>query len=415
MYVYQDSAVLGRTTGAMWEHVDISTTMLRQVFAKYAQVYIEVFNNYTQTKMVVPMDYYRPTLSADSRTIKEWLTANANVPLQTVKEFPDANMTQARYANAILHGYKIELARAGYAYPENMPVTELYDLQLTRPQFTTNLELIKTHCLTTVNGFFHRSDYASGKAYVLDGGKTAMKNRCSHTGILSFLNIGKVETIRIKEENIRPLTEGAPLSEGILIKCPVDITNKSVIMVIGGYMVHLQENVLFKNNDDSWVLNLMNLPYLERIQESEYSLDLSSMNIEHLDTNKDNAIVLASITSDAAIKAYLTLSQSFFAIVDTPALYFNKINVRVSNIPGLITAYDEPNYPVFMGYGKMVEYSKIKESDDWALRIADDWYVQFAWQTAPTRGMPVVTNCYKTWQPYHRSQAHFLEIIGKKK
>lgn len=415
MYKYEDSTVMGRTPGAYWEHVFIGDTMLSQVYAKYAKVYISVFNNYTQTVNHIAMETYRPMLTGDKRTVNEWLADNANVPLNSVRELPDANMTEARYANAILSKYKIELARAGYPNVPGMPVEDLYDLALTRPQFPTNMELIKDYCLTTVNGFYHRADYANDVAYILDGGKTAMKNRCSHTGILSFLNIGKVQTIRVKAEDVFPLTEGAPLSQGIILKCPVDLTNKSLIMVIGGYMVHEQKDVFFRNGESTYVLNLLGLPYLERIQESEYSLDLSSMKIEHLDTNKDNAIVLESITSDEAIKAYLTLSQSFFAVIDTPELFYTKINARVSNLPGFVAYYEDPVYPLFMGYGKQVEYSKVKEVNDWALRVADDWYVQFAWQTAPTRGMPVVTNCYKTWQPTVRTQAYLLEIKGKKK
>lgn len=415
MYKYEDSAVLGRTPGAQWEHVFIANTMLSQVYAKYARVFISVYNNYTQTVNYIAMETYRPSLSGDKRTVNEWLTANANKPLNTVPEFPDTNMTEARYANAVLSGYKLMLARAGYPAPEAMPESELYDLEMTRPQFPTNMELIKTHCLTSVNGFFHRSDYASGKAYILDGGKTAMKNRCSHTGILSFLNIGAVQTLRIKPADIVPLTVGAPLKEGIILKSPVDMKNKSMMMVIGGYLIPEQEGVFYQNGDRTWVLNLMGLPYLERIQESEYSLDLSSMKIEKLDTNKCNSIVLDSIMTDEAITAYLTLSQSFFAVIDTPELFFNKINVRVSELPGFIACYDDPVLPLFMGYGKKVEYSKTKELNDWALRVADDWYVRFAWQNAPTRGMPVVTNTYTTWQPYQRTQAHLLEIKAKRK
>lgn len=412
MYVYENSAVLGRTTGAQWEHVDISQVMLRQVYAIYAKVYISVYNSYTETTNYIDMEYYRTSFNGSSMTVNEWLVTMDGKPVEVVDEFPNAKLKSAKYANAVLHGYKIELAKAGFPYPDEMPITELTDLKITRPQYPTNLELLKTHCIMSVNGYFHRTDYDGTNAFVLDGGVTAAMNRCSHTGILSFLNIGRVDTHRLNEVDVQSLTPGAPLSEGVIIQAPEEFNDKSVMFILGGYLIRPEKNVFFKNSENTWVLNIRGLPYYERIQESETQLDLSSMKIEHLDTNKDNAIVIESILSDSAIKAYLTLSQSFFVAVDTSDLYFNEINVRVSNIPGLISAYDDPVHPLIMGYGKHVEYSKVSEENYWALRVADDWYVRYAWQTAPTRGVPVITNHYRTWQPYLRTQGYLLDIKG---
>lgn len=415
MYTYKDAIVIGREISSQWKSVDISNVMLREIYNLYYRAYATVYNSFTETDIYVNLEYYRTAYASSDMTLNEWLLTMVSTPLMVVDELPTASLVSARYANAVLTGYKIELARHGYSSPVELPTSDLYDLRLSRPQYPTNLELVKTHCIASVNGFFHRMDYDGKNPFILGGGTTASKMRCSHTGILSFLDIGKVNTYRIQESQIYPLTTGAPLKEGIILKAPVDLTNKSVLLVLGGYLVQPEKNVFFQNSDSTWVLNIMGLPYYERIQESEPLLDLSSMKIEHLDTNVNNAIVLDSIVSDKALKAYLTLSQSFFVVVDTPELYLEKITVRASNIPGLITAYENPTYPLIMGYGKHIEYSKIAEENYWALRVADEWYVRYAWQTAPQRGNKVITNHFRTWQPYMRSQAYLLNIRGKKK
>ena len=415
MYTYKDAVALSRSVGSQWEHFDLSDIVLYEIYSKYIRCYVVVTNSFTGLDQVVDMEYYRIAKNGSTETVKEWLVAMANKPLQTVKELPDASLASARYANAIMHGYDIQLAKAGFPYPEQMPVTELTDLVVTRPSYKTDVNLLKTHCLMSVNGFFHRTDAAQDKAYVLDGGRTAAKMRCSHTGILSFLDIGAIKQIRIKPEHIRPLTEETPLANSLILTVPEDMTDKSLMLVLGGYIVRPEDNVLYPFSPNEWVLNIKGLPYFERIMESEPLLDLSSLKIEHLDNNIDDAYVKDQLLQDDTILAYLGLSQSFFVIVDTPELFYNKINVRVSDLPGLITSYQDPTFPLIMGYGRHIEYSKLFESDMWALRVADAWYVQYAWQTAPLRDVPVMTNQWRTWHPYSRTNGYLMEIIGKKK
>ena len=415
MYTYKDSVALSRSVGSQWEHYNLADIVLSEIYAKYIRCYLVVTNSFTGQDQNVDMERYRIANTNSTQTVKEWLTAMATVPLETVKELPDANLASAKYANAILHGYNIQLAKAGIPYPEQMPVVELTDLVVTRPNYQTDVNLLKTHCLMSVNGFFHRTDAAQGKAYVIDGGKTAAKMRCAHTGILSFLDIAPIEQIRIKPENVRPLDEDTPLADSMILTIPREMKSKSFVLILGGYIVKPEDNVLYPFSENEWVLNINGLPYIERIIESEPLLDLSSLKIEHLDINKTGSFVKEHLFKDETILAYLGLSQSFFAVIDTPELFYNKINVRVSELPGLITSYQDPTFPLIMGYGKHIEYSKLFESDMWALRVADSWYVQYAWQTAPLRDVPVVTNQWRPWHPYSRANGYLLEIIGQKK
>ncbi len=415
MYVYVSSISLTNNISAQWQEIDVSDMSFSQIYSQFQQTYLTLRNVQLDELLYVPLQLYRTTLATSSLTVNQWLSSIGNATLQTIPELPTKDLVSAKYANAILSGYKLELAKAGYGYPQEMPTSELTDLLVTRPQFPTNMQLVHKYCLTKVNGFYHRTAWDGQRCFILDGGVTAAMRRCSHTGMVSFLDIGEIEEYTLTDDDIVPLTEGASLKEGIIIRAPESAAGKSVLFILGGYMIQPEPEVFFPNTDSTWVLNIRGLPYYERIFESRKEIDLSSLPLEALDTNEDNAIVQESLLSDETIRAYLKLSQTFLVIVDTPDLFLTRIHVRVSNIPGLITSYQEPDYPLVMGYGKHVEYSKIQETQYWALRVADSWYKQFAFETTPTRGVQVLTNHWNTWKPFLRTDGYLLNIQGKKK
>lgn len=415
MYIYVKSFVIARTFGSEWISPDISNLQIKAIYEKYFKAYLVVKDTLTDTEVNIDLEHYKHEYVESDLTIAQWLHALAGTVLKTIPVIEAAHMASVRYENAISTGYKYSLGRIGFPYPQNMTHDELHDLRIVRPNYPTNMRLLHTHCLLTVNGYFHQSDADEEAAWIVDGGKTAMKSRCSHTGILSFLDIGSVELVQITNEMISPLTQGEVLSEGLLIKLDKDLTSKSPIFFIGGYMIRPEPETFYQVGDSTWCLNLLGLPYFERVLESQKHLDLSSMELEHPDNHIDGTLNREQLLTDKTIRAYLTLSQSFIAIVDTPELYFNKVFVRNSNLPGMITAFQEPTMPLVMGYGKCVEYSKIQESMYWALRVYDEWYKQFVWQTAPTSVNQFLSSQYQAWKPHLRSQAFLLDIRGKKR
>lgn len=413
MYKYKRAVCLSRSIGLTWEEPDLENTPLCSLFSKYLHTYIVVHEVIIDKDINVDMETYRTEYSASCLTVAQWLDSMVGKTLNTVKDLPSDNLAYARYENAVLRNYQITPTKAGYQYPPEIPVADLPDLALTRDM--TDITKLHTHCMMSVNGYFHRTDTDGIAGYILDGNVTAMKKRCSHTGILSFLNIGKITQYQFLDEDIIPLNEDGDLKDGIILRLPEEYREQSKIFVFGGYILQPDRVAFISNSDDTYVLYPKALPLLERYLESRDELDLSSIIVEAPLGNKDNAILTSDIFSDDNLRAWLKLSQSFVAVIDTPVLYYNQINVRVSNLPGFITAYQEPMWPLIMGYGKHVEYSKIAETQYWALRIQDPFYKQFTFQKAPIRVQPVVSDQFIPWKPYLRTQGYLLEISGAKK
>lgn len=415
MYVYESAITLTNSISGQWQETDVSDMSFSQIYTLYKQTYLTVRHVQLDQVQYVPLNAYKNIFGTSSLTVNQWMSSLGNTALQTVPELPTENLTHARYANAILARYKFMPAKAGLAYPANMPLSELTDVIVTRPQFPTDMETVYKHCMVKVNGYYHRTAWDGDNLYIIDAAKTSGKKPCSHTGFVSFLDIGEIQYYSITDEDILPLMENAPLKEGLLIKLPEVAAGKSIIFVLGGYLIQPEPAVWYATSDTAWSLNIKGLPYFERLFESRKEIDLSSVPMEGIDTNPEDTLVQESLLTDETIRAYLKISQSFLVIVDTPDLYMSRIHVRVSNLPGLITSYQDPEYPLVMGYGKHVEYSKVKETDYWALRVADAAYKQYVFNTAPSKNMPVLADYAASWKPYLRTDGYLLKIQGKKK
>lgn len=414
MYTYIKSSCLVRTIGTRWTDDPIADTPLSEIYSRYLRVYIEVHTSISDENFIVDMETYRTQLCASGMTLQEWLTSMGGTPLHRIDHFPSDDLTSVHYENIIQRGYKITPVKAGYDFPPETPRSELPDLQLTRPGYPTDLTLIHSHCLASVNGYFHRTDTDGTKAFILDGGVTSNMQRCSHTGLLSFMDIGEVKTYQLKDEDIMPVAEGEPLANGLIIRIPEEYVQWAKLFIFGGYLMQPEPESVFQIADDLWVIQPKSIPLVERYFESRVQIDMSSIKTEATLTNEDTSLLKESLYTDENIRAWLQMSQSFIAFVDTPELYVERIYLRVSNLPGFITSYQEPNYPTIMGYGKMVEYSKVKEVNFWALRVQDPFYRQYAFQKAPISVQPVLTNHLLPWKPYERTQGYMLRISGKK-
>ena len=414
MYTYVDTLAVEKSIGSTWTHYDTKNVMLRQVYGRFSKMILIVHDSYTDKEMYVNMMYYVTSLATSEQTVGEWLHDMNGLPLSTVTELPTADYKYAEYANAVLHGYKIMPAWMGNYVPDNYPLLDLPDLRLTRPRLPTNMELLHTHCMLSVNGYYHQTDATEDEAYIIQGGTTAAMHRCSHVGILSFMSIGAIQKQPWKKEQIVPLEEGGALKDGMILRTDVDLTDKSVFMIVGGYLVTPQDGVFYQNGDQTFVFQLKGIPYIERYFNSYKELDMSSMNvIKETSSTSADAINQDSLWSDEVIMQYMMLSQSFLVIVDSPELFFEHANVRVSNLPGFITSYQEPKWPLVMGYGKHVEYSRVKEYKWWALRVNDPYYRHFAFTTVPTQTLQTVSdNLVPYNQAYFRTTGYLLKIGG---
>lgn len=411
MYSFIKAVCIARSIGSQWKEVDLSNIVVHDIFTTYTKIYLELSNPFLSENVFVDMDAIRTEFSSYNNTLTQLLIDLDNRTLPTVDALPSTEVKFVKYSDAIRSEYKIKLTIAGIELPDNYPDIEKNDLEITRPKYNTNLSLIHSHTLVSVNGYIHMTDTDGSKAYVINGGKTMRKSRINHLGMLSFLDIGQLTKIKLQAENITSQNEESPLKEKIYFSVEEDLNNKSYILVLGGYLVFPSENVFYRNGEQSFTLDINNIPYLERLYESSLYIDLSELQLTE-DPLSPNNINVREAYSDAVIKRYLTMSNSFLVVVDIPHLTTNKIHLRHSSLPGMFTAYRDPVYPLLCNYGKIAEYWKTYEDDHWSVTVQDSFLRNYIISQQPVYDLENVSNNLTSSKPFYHSHGYLLEIAG---
>lgn len=410
MYKYVEALTLERSANAQWKIVDLESTPVKQIFSVYVKVYLTLTTIYLDEPVFVDMDTLRGEFSNFSGTLEDLFTVLGTRALLTVPALPNTDIKYVKYCDAIRAEYKVQITKVGVANTLGLPRSDLVDLKLTRPNFETDMALLHTHCLVSVNGYIHRTDSDGQNAFVYEGAKSLGRSNHSHIGIHSFLDIGAIKKVPIDPANIYGQTVGDPsLKTRAYLQLNEDLTGKSVFLVLGGYMIFPQDNVFWQSGDNIFALNVGMLPLLERYYESSMYLDLSALQLSEHSENPD-IVNVEEFFSDDVLKRYMTLSQSFFVIVDTPHLFVGKLALRDCNLPGMFTAYHDPEYPMIVNYGKLAEYWKVKEDGQWSVSVQDSFMRNFVFTTRPIAELNNVTSNGIPNQTFKNSQGHLLQI-----
>lgn len=409
MYTLVSSLCLTNSIGAQWETPNLSNVFIYSAFITYKKFYLILSHPSTSDPIYVDMNSLRQNASGFLGTVKQWLVSLGNFSLPTVPTIPNKNIKYAKFANAVQAGYTINIAASGLNYKINYPKSAMPDLKLTRDQFETNMSLLETHCLTTVNGFIHDCKVNKKEAFIINGATTGRMSDSNHVGIYSFVDIGKLTKIRLDPLNIVPMEKNSTLMEKICFTVKADLTNKSYFLVLGGYLVLPQENLFFQTGENTFSLNLNKLPYVERLLESYTLLDLTDLGL--IPPNIDpNGFDINAVRSDAVIKKYMTLSQSFLVVVDTEQLFIDKKVIMRAAFPGQFICHDDPVYPVIGGHGKFFEFWKQQERGKWSVNTRDTYYRRFIFTEKDTPTINYASAALDATKIYDHSQAFLLEI-----
>jgi hypothetical protein len=101
-----------------------------------------------------------------------------------------------------------------------------------------------------------------------------------------------------------------------------------------------------------------------------------------VDSTNPNHISLAELYGDAALTAYLTLSQSFFVVLSNPNIFLEREFIRPTPAAGVYTGYTPPIHPVVVCAGRHENYWYKLEKPFWSIHVSNS-----------LRGIPVYSRC----------------------
>lgn len=411
MYSLVSALTLENTTDAQYTVTDVSNTPINLLYSLYSEIYLTLSNPYLASNVFVNMEDVRAQLAGYSGLISQWLGNIGNMTLPTIDQLPSAGVLYARYSDATRAAYKFDLNKVGFQIPLNYPSALLPDLKISRPGYGTDLTLINKNCLTTVNGFLHPTDSDGTTSYILSGAQTMRRSNNNNVGILSFLDIGTVQTLPIDTTQIYAdaSNTGSTLAHKTYLYLNQPIAGKTVMLSLGGYLVPPQENLFYQVGNNTFCLHTSALPLLERYFESSPYIDLSSLGLDPYPYGP-TAINAPQFLSDAVLTKYLQLPQSFWIIVDTPRLIFTPQYIEASKLPGSFISGTMPNNPLIVGYGRMAEYWSVYEDGQYSLHVDNSFLLNYSFSTNPVGNTGNVNSATLPWRPYVQSPGYTLLI-----
>lgn len=408
MYKLNRAAVLPAGVTPQWSVVDISSMTVMEIFSTYRSVVLGLLKP-DGSEIFVNMESFQASYATYTNTLAILFQTLGDVDLETEAGFPAEKIGYVKYSDFYQLGYKGTLCRRGFNDDPDYPRDDLTDVELTRDGYTTDLSLLHTHCLTSVNGFYHNSDTDGKRTYIVDGGKSVIASAQANIGFLSFLQVGALTKRSISVDRIKAKATDGKLKDGIEFSIDDDLTNKSVFLVLGGYLVLPEDLIFYASGDKTFQLNINQLPYLERILESKKFMDLSGLKLTKSDINP-NSVNVDEVWSDDVLKRYMTLPQSFLVIIDTPSIAVRKIHIRHPNIPGLFITNEKPTYPLIAGFGRVAEYWSKREDGAWSNIAMDTFRRNYIFNRQSESTLKNVSDQLAPDKPFTLGQIFLLEI-----
>lgn len=409
MYNIESAYGIARAQGAQWDEQDVSTYTGVQLYTLFRRLYLTLSTDLLVDPVPIDIADFQAILAYDTRLVSEifaeWTDTS---PLKTAV-VPKYKAVRAIYTDILRAGYTAHKSIPGAHYTSSQDDKLRTEMQLSR--VGTDMQRVEQFCLVVSNGYFYRVEATRDVAYVPEAGKSLLKSKANHVGILSFEKIGAITTHSITEASILSHTPGAALYDGANVPLPnVNLTNKTLLLVLGGYL-HFQIDGVFKVVGDARALIRPGaVPMLERLRESHDKIDWSSVLGEPSDGISVDA---ADLRSDATLKKYLTHPQTFWVVVDTPHLAKARMPLWDLPMPGQFISATEPKELLVAGTGYVLEYWKRQEHGEWAVncsgvrpgRSIAGTIGRQGWDAnASLRNVPYIV--------YNNIQAHLLDIIA---
>lgn len=407
MYILQSAIAVRKTMGARWTSVNIATLSIAQLFAAYRRMFITLTNTYLTAPITIELESLRISLSASDITIPQYLNSLGSTTITAVTSPASLSSKYVKYSDAFRAGYKVKPVNLLSPNDDTLLETQKTSLRLSRKD--TDMQTFYKNCLVTVNGFFHSTDFDGTNIYVVNGNASRLKSKQNQLGIVSFRDIGNIECVRITDSMMYAQDTNADMRIRTYIKLNKDLTNKTIMLVLGGYLLFLDGNSFFQTGNNVFALNWNRMPFIERFLESSAYLDFTALRLSE-STNNPGAISVPELMSDNVLKRYLKLSQTFFVILDSSELFLNRIPIKSSNLPGMFISHREPLYPLIVTNGKVAEYWKTHEDGQWAINVKDSYLHNRVASTVPRSILNVIQNTDVPEQTFYNSQGYLLEM-----
>lgn len=195
----------------------------------------------------------------------------------------------------------------------------------------------------------------------------------------------------------------------VLLKLEEDITNKTVLLSIGGYLILPDSKIFYRHSKDNLVIDFKNYAIENRFFESKEYIDYSGFNLDTPSTNSDQYII-GELRSNDFIANLLMMSQSFVILLYNTDIFYEIEAVRPSLMPGVYTSYIKPEYPLILGEGKIGDYWYTEQRPWWSLNVVDGLENNRIYHTNDLDTLLSIDGSNVPYDPVNWSRASYMKM-----
>jgi hypothetical protein len=415
MYQYVKSFLKPVGVNQSYQDINVSLMTLGDIYKKFIDGYIELSNTAIDGNVFLSVEDLKSCdlPKRDNLTFEYWLSYIGNRSLPTTDTRVEFATKKISHRDALQAGYDLMICSRDAHYDANLPQSEKKDLYLTKS--TGAIGLLRTRSLVSVNGHLHphRSYYRG--ICVLGGGESTPATGNFLCSITSFATIGDVSFVPFSPPMIHRYAPATPYSQQAIIDTAVDLSDKTVMLSLGGVLVTSSKVIEVVNPENGIIkLNLSRFDIVDAIYQSVGKINLESLGI--LDENSlanNYRFPRAMLLSDEVVLKYLQLVQTFLIVIDNPNVQITKEPVSRTGIAGKFEVKYNPTLPLVDDTGRIVEYWVDSQNDGWyILHTNSRWYKKRIIETKPVDAI-VALNQSMAVNDYYETAPQFLNIVAQ--
>lgn len=404
-----DSAIGVRFgVGKRWEVIPLANFTIAQLISTFRRAQLKLFLPSAPTvPLYLDFDYIRRTFPTFVGTVADLLTALGNASLPTTPTGIVLNLRTAQYKDGHKAGYTVTAVTHANLDNPSIADEDKTDIRLTRLNPATDYTEFYKRYLVSINGFYHQTDTDGVKGIVVtDAMKTLRHSGQNQIGLYNFKAMGDLVQVPITDAMMQLEDDGAEPGEA-RINLNMDLTGKTVFLVLGGYFMTIDPRTFTRVGDSSYLLDFKNIGMKNRWFESSKYLDLKHLPVDTTPIN-DDQILAANLTSAVFLRAYLKLTQTFFVILDNPEVFIEKQFIKRTRLPDIYVAYKEPKWPMVTTYGRHPEYWSTKEDGQWSMTVYDNVVAQRIYNTVNANNLTGIDDAN---EPQNRGELAWAQLL----
>lgn len=416
MYTFIKAIAVRHGLNEKYAEVNIDNVPANTLMSTYRQIYAVLSQLTVTEQMTVDLQTVSAELQVFNGTISEYLTSIGNRALDTIIGIPVIKRNSAIFSDAYQADFDLEPTDLTMGTGVILAEEDRPDIAITRDEGIDIFDYLSLYkkVIVNVNGFYHRSAADSRALYVVGGNQTVRRSGQNHVGLLSFGTISDIEILDINNDQLlfdfhRESTD----VEYCHIKFPSGtLTNKTPVLILGGYMLMIDGENLFSTTDDVLTFDPRKYPMMERYFESKDHLDYSNFPIDTLPIMPE-WVLLKSFKQEAFYRQLMTMSQSFIVLIDNQHITTERIYPELQTVPHTFMTYERPKYPLVVCEGKHEVYWNQYEDKSWVLTCGNTYKRNYSFQTTSTGDLIGVDDSLILGDAGRYSPGYFLKITSE--